>query len=306
MVESSKFSSRDRLFKRGLSLNAYGIVLLLGGIFLTILISSSASIQEFGIGFIFSGEWDPIAQVYGALPFIVGTLVSSLLALAISIPFSLAIALLLGEYSPKGIIPSFVRSMIELMAGVPSVIYGFWGLMFLVPIIRNIEISLMQTEIGQAMEILPYGVGILASSIILAIMIIPYSSSVAREVITMVPRNLKEAAYSLGSTRFEVITKVVLPYARSGIIAGVLLSLGRAIGETMAVTMLIGNNNELPKNIFSPANTMASVIANEFAEAAEGVQLAALFEIGLLLFIISVIINIIGRVIIRKMDNQGA
>ncbi len=306
MVESSKFSSRDRLFKRGLSLNAYGIVLLLGGIFLTILISSSASIQEFGIGFIFSGEWDPIAQVYGALPFIVGTLISSLLALAISIPFSLAIALLLGEYSPKGIIPSFVRSMIELMAGVPSVIYGFWGLMFLVPIIRNIEISLMQTEIGQAMEILPYGVGILATSFILAIMIIPCASSVAREVITMVPRNLKEAAYSLGSTRFEVITKVVLPYARSGIIAGVLLSLGRAIGETMAVTMLIGNNNELPKNIFSPANTMASVIANEFAEAAEGVQLAALFEIGLLLFIISVIINIIGRIIIRKMDNQGA
>ncbi len=135
-------------------------------------------------------------------------------------------------------------------------------------------------------------------------MIIPYSSSVAREVISMVPRNLKEAAYSLGSTRLEVITKVVIPYARSGIIAGILLSLGRAIGETMAVTMLIGNSNEIPKDIFGPANTMASVIANEFAEAAEGVQMAALFEIGLLLFLISIVINIIGRIIIRKMDHQ--
>lgn len=295
MVNSTTFNRRDRIFRRGLSATAYGIILLMGAIFLTILYSSIPSIKEFGIGFIFSSEWDPIAGVYGALPFILGTIISSLLALAISIPFALSIALLLGEYSPKGILPSFIRSMIELMAGVPSVIYGFWGLFFLVPIIRDFEI---------AAGILPYGVGILSSSIILAIMIIPYSSSVAREVISMVPRNLKEAAYSLGSTRFEVITQVVIPYARSGIIAGVLLSLGRAIGETMAVTMLIGNSNEIPKDIFGPANTMASVIANEFAEAAEGVQMASLFEIGLLLFIISIGINLIGRIIIRKMDGR--
>lgn len=296
MTESSKFKQRDSIFKGAISTNAYFIVALLAAIFLTILVSSWDSIKEFGLGFIVSAEWDPIGQIYGALPFILGTLISSLLALAISLPFSLAIALLLGEYSRKGILPNFIRSMIELMAGVPSVIYGFWGLYFLVPLIRDFEI---------AAGILPYGVGILSASIILAIMIIPYSSSVAREVISMVPRNLKEAAYSLGSTRFEVITKVVLPYARSGIVAGILLSFGRAIGETMAVTMLIGNSNEIPKDIFGPANTMASVIANEFAEAAEGVQMAALFEIGLLLFGFSVIVNLIGRVVIRKMDHQG-
>ncbi len=302
MDRSVRFAVTDRVFKTVLKLNGYGVVLLLTGIFMTILISSSASLKEFGIGFIFSGEWDPINSLFGALPFIIGTMVSSVLALLISLPFALAIALLLGEYSPKGVLPSFIRSMIELMAGVPSVIYGFWGLVFLVPIVRNIEITLMQTELGQAMGILPYGVGVLTSSIILAIMITPYSSSVAREVITMVPESLKQAAYSLGSTRLEVITKVVIPYARSGIIAGVLLSFGRAIGETMAVTMLIGNSNEIPANIFSPANTMASVIANEFAEAAEGVQMAALFEIGLILFVISLLINLAGRFVIRKME----
>jgi len=306
MVDSKKFSQRDKIFKRGLAINAYAMMILLAGIFLTILVSSIPSIKEFGIGFIFSQEWNPIDKIYGALPFIVGTLISSLLALVISIPFALAIALLLGEYSPKGVIPSFIRSMIELMAGVPSVIYGFWGLVFLVPLMRDFQIWFMNTPMGSSMGVIPYGVGILTSSIILAIMIIPYSSSVAREVISMVPRNLKEAAYSLGSTRFEVIRSVVIPYARSGIIAGILLSLGRAIGETMAVTMLIGNSNSIPENIFSPANTMASIIANEFAEAAEGVQIAALFEIGLLLLIISIIVNLIGRIVIRKMDHKGA
>jgi len=302
---TNTFNRRDLIFKRGIALNAIGIVILLTVIFVTILYSSRDSISEFGLGFIFSKTWDPIGLKFGALPFIAGTMITSILALLISLPFSLAIALLLGEYSPKGKISSFVRTMIELMAGVPSVIFGFWGLYFLVPQIRNAAMFLMQVPFLANAEILPYGVGILAASIILAIMIIPYSSSVAREVITMVPRSLKEAAYSLGSTRFEVISKVVLPYARSGIIAGVLLSFGRAIGETMAVTMLIGNANEIPKNIFSPANTMASVIANEFAEAQAGVHMSSLFEIGLLLFLISIVVNLIGRLVIHSMNKQG-
>ncbi len=295
MAKSNNFRLYDLIFKRGLSVMAYGMILLIVAIFITIVVSSTPSIKEFGIGFIFSSDWNPVEQIYSALPFIVGTLLSSILALLISLPFSMAIALLLGEYSTSGIVPSFIRSMVELMAGIPSVIYGFWGLLFLVPIVRNIEIKF---------GVIPYGVGILTSSIILAIMIIPFSSSIAREVISMVPRNLKEAAYSLGSTRLEVITKVVIPYASSGIIAGILLSLGRAIGETMAVTMLIGNSNEIPKDIFAPANTMASVIANEFAEAGDGVPLAALFEIGLILFIMSVVINLVGRIIIRKMAHN--
>jgi phosphate transport system permease protein len=295
MINSAVFNRRDMIFRRGVKLTAYSSVALLFAIFMTIVISSFSSFHQFGFGFIFSKEWDPIGQVYGALPFIVGTILTSFLALLISMPFSLAIAILLGEYSKGGVVSNFIRSMVELLAGVPSVIYGFWGLMFLVPIIRTLEIYL---------GVLPYGVGILSSSIVLAIMIIPYSSSVAREVISMVPLGLKEAAYSLGSTRFEVVTKVVLPYAFSGIFAGILLSLGRAIGETMAVTMLIGNANEIPKNIFSPANSMASVIANEFAEAGEGVPLAALFEIALILFIISLIINIIGQLVIRRMEGR--
>jgi phosphate transport system permease protein len=179
------------------------------------------------------------------------------------------------------------------LAGIPSVIYGFWGLFVLVPIVRELEIDLSVT---------PYGVGILTASLILSIMIIPYSASIGREVIQLVPADLKEAALSLGATRFEMIKKIVLPYARSGIFAGILLSLGRAVGETMAVTMVIGNSNFLPKTLFSPANTMASVIANEFTEATEALYLASLVEIGLLLFIVTMIINVIGRYIIHKMS----
>ncbi len=303
MHNTKKFQRGDALFKALLHSNSYLLILILATIFGTLLFSSSESIREYGIGFIFSTEWDPIGTLYGALPFIVGTLVSSLLALAISVPFALAIAILLGEFSKKGILPNFIRSMIELMAGIPSVIYGFWGLFFLVPLVQSGQLWVMGTAWGESMDIIPAGVGIFTSSLILAIMITPYSASVAREIISMVPTSLKEASYSLGSTRFEVITGVVIPYARSGIMAGVLLSLGRALGETMAVTMLIGNSNRVPTNIFSMANTMASIIANEFAEA-DGIGLSALFEIGLILFLISVAINSLGRVIIVKMSHK--
>ncbi len=181
----------------------------------------------------------------------------------------------------------------ELLAGIPSIVYGFWGLFVFVPFFRNIELKL---------NILPYGVGILSSSIVLAIMIIPYSSSIIREVITMVPKDIKEAGYSLGATRYEIIKKVILPYSMSGIFAGILLSLGRALGETMAVTMVIGNSNMLPSSIFAPSNTMASVIANEFTEATGHIYLSALIGVGLLLFIITTIINIIGKYIMKKIS----
>jgi len=173
----------------------------------------------------------------------------------------------------------------------PSIIYGFWGIIMLVPIVQKVQIAL---------GIPPYGVGIFTSSIILTIMILPYSASIGREVIQLVPDDLKEAAYSLGATRFEVIRKVIIPYARSGIFAGIILSLGRALGETMAVMMLIGNLNRIPKGIFSPANTMASLIANDFAETTEELYLSAIIEIGLILFLITMIINLIGRMIIKK------
>ncbi len=182
--------------------------------------------------------------------------------------------------------------MVELLAGIPSIIYGFWGLFVLAPIVRALEIK---------MNLPPYGVGLFTASVILAIMIIPYSASIGREVIEMVPFEIKEAGYSVGATRYEVIRRIILPYAGSGILAGLMLSLGRALGETMAVTMVIGNSNFLPKSIFDPANTMASVIANEFTEATGEVYLSTLIEIGLLLFIVTASINLLGRAIIRMM-----
>ena len=189
-----------------------------------------------------------------------------------------------------------MKNAVELIAAVPSVIYGFWALAVLVPIVRSFE-----ARIGVEQ---PLGVGIFSSSLILAVMIIPYAASLGRSMITMVPSHLKEAAYGLGATRWEVIRSVVLPYTRSGLLAGILLSLGRALGETMAVTMVIGNTSILPKSIFSPGNTMASVIANEFTEADKTVYLSALIELGLALFLVTVVINITGKKIIDRVTQE--
>lgn len=280
----------ELVFNRTLVITALGILTLVGGLFLTLLIQSIPSIQHLGLGFLWGKTWDPVSNVYGAYPFLVGTLLTSFLALLISIPFSMAIAIFLGEYQPTGVVSAILKNIIELIAAVPSVIYGFWGLIVLVPLVRDLE-----TKIG----VVPYGIGIFTASIILAIMIIPYAASLGREMIAMVPAQLKEGAYSLGATRYEVIKSVILPYTRSGLFAGILLSLGRALGETMAVTMVIGNSSIIPDSIFAPGNTMASVIANEFTEADRSLYLSALIELGLLLFVVTVVINIIGKKIIK-------
>lgn len=272
------------------------IVLLLLAIMGTLFVNSIPAVREFGAGFLMGKTWNAATETFGALPFLVGTLVTSFLALLISIPFSLAIALFLGEYYREGAVSAFLRSAVEVLAGIPSVIYGLWGLFLLMPAVRYVEMKL---------GVAPQGVGILTSSLILAVMIIPFSASIGREVITLVPGDLKEAAYSLGATRFEVVRNIVVPYARSGIIAGILLALGRAIGETMAVTMLIGNSNFLPTSIFSPANTMASVIANEFAEAT-GITSASLIYMALVLFFVATIVNIVGTYVIQKLSVESS
>jgi phosphate transport system permease protein len=287
----------EYFFGKGLTLSGIIIVSLFAGIFLTLFYFSFPSIKTFGFRFLTGKTWDPVTGDFGALPFLVGGLLTSILALLISLPFSLAISIFLGEYFRKGTVSSLLRSTIELLAGIPSVIYGFWGLLVLVPIIRAFEIKL---------GITPYGVGILTASVILAVMIIPYSALLGREVINLVPGELKEAAYSLGATRFEVIRKVVVPYARSGIFAGILLAFGRALGETMAVTMVIGNSNFLPRSLFSPSNTMASVIANEFTEATEELYLSSLIEIGLLLFVVTTVVSIIGKQVIKKLSVKAS
>jgi len=292
MKTADSAGSSERIFGRVLYILAFCILALLVGIFLTLLTGSGASLKTLGAEFLYGKTWDPVSGELGSLPFLVGTLATSFLALAVAIPFSLAISIFLGEYFREGPVSSFLKSAIDLLAGIPSVIYGFWGLFVLVPLVRS-----LQMKIG----VPPYGVGIFTSSLVLAVMIIPYSAALGREVIQLVPSDLKEGALSMGATRFEVVRRVVLPYARSGIFAGVLLALGRALGETMAVTMVIGNSNFIPTSIFSPANTMASVIANEFAEATDPVYVASLVEIGLVLFVVTAVVNVVGRVIIKKM-----
>jgi phosphate transport system permease protein len=285
----------ENVFKRTLIIMGILMVILVLGVFLTLVVQSLPSIKALGPKYLWGRVWDPVQDIYGAWPFLLGTLLSSFLALIISIPFSIAVAIFLGEYYPKGWLPNLLKNTVELIAAVPSVIYGFWGLAVLVPIVRNLE-----SHIG----VEPVGVGIFSSSLVLAIMIIPYAASLGRSMITMVPSPLKEAAYGLGATRWEVIRSVILPYTKSGLFAGILLSLGRALGETMAVTMVIGNTSIIPKNIFAPGNTMASVIANEFTEADKAVYLSALIELGLVLFLVTVVINMIGKKIIDRFTNE--
>ncbi len=285
----------ESVFKRTLTIMGLVMIILVLGILLTLIVQSLPSIKSLGIKYLWSKVWDPVQDIYGAWPFLLGTLLSSFLALIISIPFSVSIAIFLGEYHPKGWLPNFLKNAVELIAAIPSVIFGFWGLAVLVPMVRILEIHL---------GVEPIGVGIFSSSLILSIMIIPYAASLGRSMITMVPSHLKEAAYGLGATRWEVIRSVVLPYTRSGLFAGILLSLGRALGETMAVTMVIGNTSLIPKNIFAPGNTMASVIANEFTEADKPVYVSALIELGLVLFLVTVVINIIGKKIIDRFTND--
>jgi phosphate transport system permease protein len=285
----------EAAFKKTLLLTSIVMIVIALGVFLTLVLHSIPSIKALGIKYLWGRTWDPVSDVYGALPFLLGTLITSFLALIISVPFSYAIAIYLGEYNPTGWLSGFLKNIVELVAAVPSVIYGFWALVVLVPLVRSLE-----TKIGVA----PYGVGIFTAALVLAIMIIPYAASLGRELIRLTPASLKEGAYSLGATRYEVVKHVILPYTKSGLFAGLLLSLGRALGETMAVTMVIGNTNMLPTNIFAPSNTMASVIANEFTEADRTVYLSALIELGLLLFLVTVAVNIIGKAIIKRFTNE--
>jgi phosphate transport system permease protein len=278
-------------------LNAGGLAVsaLLIAVFVSLLIAARPAFLENGLPFLFGSEWDPVMEKFQAVPFVVGTLLTSLIALALSTVLSIALSVLLGEYLRTGPLASVMRTAVELLAGIPSVIYGFIGLFFLVPAVRQLQMAL---------RVPPFGVGIITASVLLAFMILPYSASIGREVISLVPTDIREAALSLGATRAETVWKVILPYARSGVFGGILLSLGRALGETMAVTMVIGNANRLTLNVLSPGNTMASVIANEFTEATSELYVSSLIEIALLLFVISACINVAGKLIVGRMGSR--
>ena len=280
----------ERLLKSIILLASIIVLLVAAGMVLSLMTGSIPAFKEFGLKFIFSSDWIPTEgrESYGALPFISGTLLTSVIALLLCLPLSFSVSVFLGEYFKGTKLASILRSMVDLLAGIPSIVYGLWGFYVLRPVIVNLGLS-------------SQGFGIFTSALILAVMIIPYATSLSNEVISMVPTQLKEAAYSLGATRREVIFNVIIPSASSGMIASYILALGRALGETMAVTMLIGNAIIIPKGLFSTGNTMASVIANQFGEA-EGLKLSSLIAIGLLLFIITGIVNYTGKIIMKKLQ----
>ncbi len=295
--------SGDFIFEAVVGLFALSIIVLAFLLFRELFIESQLSRNIFGAGFLTGSTWDQVHEVFGALPFIFGTLVSSFLALIIAVPFSLGIAIFLSELAPEKL-RTPLSFIIELLAAVPSVIIGLWGIFILAPFIRDYLAPLLSTYLG----FLPLfqgpmygGLSMLTGGVILAIMIIPITSSVSKEVIMTVPTHQREGALALGATRWETTRIAVLPYARSGIFGAVILGFGRAIGETMAVTMVIGNSPTISASLFAPSYTMASVIANELLEATSKLHISSLIEIGFLLLVISVIINIIARILVWKL-----
>ena len=279
----------DKLYKVLLFIVVLIMPIVCGGVVYALVTDAYDAFEHFGFfRFLTSSEWSYTegAEQYGALPFITGTLMTTLLALFFCIPFSLPVALFVGEYFRDSRIAAVLSTVVDLLAGIPSIIYGLWGFYTLRPIIMALNIS-------------PQGSGILTASLVLAIMIIPYASSLSAEFIKMVPNDLKEGAYSLGATRLEVVRNVVFPVAGSGIFSSYVLAIGRALGETMTVTMLIGNTNDMPNSITATGNSMASIIANQFGEA-DGLRLSSLIAIGLILFLITAIINMVGKIMIKR------
>ena len=282
----------DRILRGVLRLAALVLVLLVAAIVVEMLRTALPAMHKFGWRFVVTSTWDPVAERFGALPFVYGTVVSSLLALLIAVPLGVGAAIYLAELAPA--------FLVELVAAVPSVIYGLWGIFVLAPLLR----TWVQPFLGATLGFLPlfqgppYGVGMLAAGIILAIMVVPFITAVSREVLLAVPNTQREAALALGATRWETTRMAVLRYGRSGLVGAILLGLGRALGETMAVTMVIGNRPEVALSLFAPGYTMASVIANEFTEATSDLYLSALIEIGLLLFVVTVIVNALARLLV--------
>ncbi len=299
-----KRSSDDRTFRIATGVFAALVLLTVLGIGFELTRQSLLSIQKFGFSFWTGKTWDPVSGEFGGLPFIWGTLYSSIAALLLATPVALGIAIFISELSPRSLRQPLAY-LTELLAAIPSIVYGVWGLFVLVPLIRSLEVH--TPDVLKKLPIFkgpPLGVGMLSAAVILAVMVVPFTSSVAREVLKNVPSAQREAAYALGATRWEAI-KIAMSYGRTGIIGAVMLGFGRALGETMAVTMVIGNNPQVSASLFAPQYTMAAVIANEFSEAADELYLHALIEIGLLLFVVTIVVNAISRLLIWSMKARG-
>lgn len=299
----------DLMFRNLTRISAFGVLLLLAAIIGSLVMGSMPAIKAFGFGFLTSAEWDPVNDQFGAFVPIVGTLVTSGIALLIAIPVSFGIALFLTELSPR-VLRRPLGVAIELLAGIPSIIYGMWGLFVFAPLFAdhvepwiNEHIAPMP-YLGEFFSGPPMGIGVLTASIILSIMVIPFISSVMRDVFDVVPTLLKESAYGLGATTWEVMWKVVLPYTRVGVAGGIMLGLGRALGETMAVTFVIGNAHELNKSLLMPGNSISSALANEFTEAVGELYTASLIELGLILFLITFVVLSLARYMLYKLGKR--
>jgi phosphate transport system permease protein len=293
----------DRIFRVVLTLGALAIPILLGFLVYELWIGSRLAVAKFGVNFLTTSTWDPVADQFGALPLIMGTLISSAIALVIAVPLSLGVAIFLTEFAPPAIRRP-IAFLVELLAAIPSVVYGLWGIFFLIPVLKDSFFPFLRDTLG----FLPlfqgtiYGNSMLAAGMILAIMVMPFIMSVAREVIATVPGSQREAALALGATRWEAAWTAVVPYARSGIVGAIILGLGRALGETMAVTMLIGNRHEIAASLFAPGYTMAAAIANEFTEAGTDMHFAALAYVALVLFAVTVLVNAGARLLIWRVS----
>ena len=297
----------DRAFKLVLTVAAVAVPLILVALLWQLVRGAAPAVNAFGLSFIIDAVWDPVADRFGALPLIFGTLVTSLLALLLAVPLSLGVAIYLTEFAPPAIRQP-IAMVIELLAAIPSVVYGLWGIFVLVPILQQSVFPFLEAQLGW----LPlfrgpiYGPSILSASLILTIMVMPFIMSIAREVLLAVPSAQREAAMAMGATRWEAVTTAIVPYARSGIVGAVILGLGRALGETMAVTMLIGNRHDIPSSLLAPGYSMAAVIANEFAEAGMGtLHASALTYVALLLFAITIAVNGAARLLIWRMNRRA-
>ncbi len=290
-------------------LTAFGLSVVVLVTWMAVMLTRAAwpAITRFGVAFLWTSRWDPVHNVFGALPFVYGTVASSSIALLIAVPISLGVAIYLAEITPGGV-STLLSFVIELLAAVPSVILGLWGVFVLAPWLR----AAVEVRLGAVLGWLPlfsgpaYGIGLLAGGVILAIMVVPIISSVSREVLRAVPISQREAMYALGATRWEVIRHAVLPYGRVGIIGAVILGLGRALGETMAVTMVIGNRPQISASVFQPAYTIAAALANEFTEATTDLYVSALIEIAVVLFIVTLLTNALARWLVWRVATPGA
>ena len=294
-----RLAAPDRAFEYLMVGCALSVLAIVGLVLLELVVHSRLSLRAFGWSFFVRSIWDPVSGEFGALPFIYGTLVSSALALVLAVPLAIGVSIYINEMCPR-VLKRGLSFMVELLAAIPSVIYGLWAIFVLAPILRNFVEPWLARYFGWSglFSGAPYGIGMLAAGVILAIMVLPIIASITREVMLAVPQNQREAVLSLGATRWEMIRIGVLRNARAGIVGAIILGLGRALGETMAVTMVIGNRAEIAKSLFAPGYTMASVLANEFSEATGNLYLSALIEIGLALFLVTIVVNALARLMV--------